>query len=87
MNTKITATNTYGIHALVKDIGTFELIASNLISNLLTHCTGQLSLGAKSQVSLGIKNPALAANVTIGRPINAPINDGNSAPKKIPVNA
>ena len=41
-------------------------------------------MGGKSHVSLGTKKSYLIAVVTIAKPDNPPIMDGNSGPRKIP---
>ena len=49
------------------------------------HEIGQLVEEGKFHESLGIKISFLIARVTIARPTNPPIIDGNSGPRKIPV--
>ena len=71
----------YGDHARTSGIFFSRTTSSSLGSTDPIHWEGQRWRGANSQVSLGWRKPARAADTTMRRPMRAPSIDGNSGPR------
>ncbi|MOA22928.1 hypothetical protein D3C78_1435250 [compost metagenome] len=69
---------------MATEIGVLPATWSSFISMLPIHSTGHSLAGAKSQLCLGSRKPALAAGTTMAMPTSAPMIEGNSGPRNTP---